>query len=85
MDPFSPQVVVSLLPLEDFDAPVYDQIHQKQIVAGEMTPNIVENPVVQEQVIVLEIPTAAQPHIFLKNSTGSLCSGYRSRVPSPIL
>ena len=35
---------------------MYDQIHQEQIVAGEMTQNIVENPAVQEQVIVQEIP-----------------------------
>ena len=51
----APQVVVSLPPLEEFDAPVYDRIHQRHIVAGEMTPNIVENPAVQEQVVVQEI------------------------------
>ena len=49
-----PQVFVLLPPLEEFDAPVYDQVHQEQIVAGEMTLNIVENPVVQERVIVQE-------------------------------
>ena len=38
----------------EFDAPVYDQIHLEQNVAGEMTLNIVENPVAQEQVIVQE-------------------------------
>ena len=46
----APQVV------EEFDALVYDQSFQEQIVAGEMTPNIVENPALQEQVIVQEIP-----------------------------
>ena len=35
---------------------MYNQIHQEQIVAGETTQNIVENPAVQEQVIVQEIP-----------------------------
>ena len=56
VEPFSPHVVGSFSPLE-FDAPVYDQIHQEQIVAGYiyMTLNIVE-PAVQEQVIVHEIP-----------------------------
>ena len=48
----APQVVVSLPPFDEFTAPVYNQVHQEQIVAGETTPNIVEIPVVQEQVIV---------------------------------
>ena len=52
----APQVVGSLPPSEEFDAPVYNQIHQQQIVAGETTQNMVENPSVQEQVIVQEIP-----------------------------
>ena len=56
METFAPQVVLSLPPFEEFTAPVYDQIHQEQIVAGEMTPNFVENPAVQEQVIIQEIP-----------------------------
>ena len=38
----APQVVVSLPPFEVFTAPVYNQVHQEQIVAGEMTQNIVE-------------------------------------------
>ena len=50
----TPQVVVSLSPCEEFSAPVYNQVHQEQIVAGEMTPNLVENPAVQEQTIVQE-------------------------------
>ena len=48
VEAFSPQVVRSLPPLEEFDAPVYLQIHQEQIVAGETTQNMVENPAVQE-------------------------------------
>ena len=42
--------------LEEFTEPVYDQVHQEQFAAGEMTENIVEIPVVQEQVIVQAIP-----------------------------
>ena len=33
----APQVVGSLPPFEAFDAPVYNQVHQEQIVAGKMT------------------------------------------------
>ena len=47
-----PDVVVPLLPAEEFSAPVYDQVHQVQIAASEMTVDIVEIPVVHEQVIV---------------------------------
>ena len=39
---------------------MYNQIHQEQIVAGETTRNTFENPVVQEQVVVQEIPQAPQ-------------------------
>ena len=38
----APQVFVSLPPFEEFTAPVYNPVHQEQIVAGEMTQNIVE-------------------------------------------
>ena len=38
--------------LEEFAEPVYDQVHQEQIAASEMTENIAEILVVQEQVIV---------------------------------
>ena len=48
---FAPQVVVSLPPFEEFIARVYNQVHQEQNVAGEMTLNTV-----QEQVTVQEIP-----------------------------
>ena len=47
----APQAVSSFLPLEEFDAPVYNQIHQEQIVVGEMTQNIIANPALQEQVV----------------------------------
>ena len=50
------QVIGSLPRLEEFEAPVYDQIHQEHIVAGEITQNIVKILVVQDQVIVQEIP-----------------------------
>ena len=52
VEPYAPRVVASLLPLEEFSGPVYDQVHQEQIAASEMTENIAEIPVVQEQVIV---------------------------------
>ena len=42
--------------MEEFTEPVYNQVHQEQIAAGETTENIAEIPVVQEQVIVQEIP-----------------------------
>ena len=52
----APQVVGSSLPpFEKFAVPVYNQVHQEQIVAGETTQNIVEFPAVQEQVIFQEI------------------------------
>ena len=56
----TPQAVGSPPPFEEFDAPVYSQIHQEQIVAGETYQNTLENPVVQEQVVVQEIPQAPQ-------------------------
>ena len=42
--------------LEEFTEPVYDHVHQEQILAGEMTENIVEILVVQEQVIAQALP-----------------------------
>ena len=50
----APQVVGSLPPFEDFGAPVYNQIHQEQIVAVETTQNTFENPAVQEQVQIVK-------------------------------
>ena len=56
VEPYAPRVVGSLLPLEKFTEPEYDQVHQEQIAASEMTENIAEIPVVQEQVIVRTRP-----------------------------
>ena len=56
----APQIVGSLPPFAEFTEPVYNQVHQEQIVAGEMTQNIIENPAVQEQVIVQEIPPVVE-------------------------
>ena len=41
-----------LPPAEEFSAPVYDQVHQEQIAASEMTVDFAEIPVMHEQVIV---------------------------------
>ena len=56
VEAFSPLVVGSLPPLDEFDAPVYNRIHQEQIVAGMTIQHRDENPAVQEHVIVQEIP-----------------------------
>ena len=56
----STQVVGSLPPSEEFDAPVYNQIHQEQIDAGMTTQHRSENPAVQDQVIVQEILEVVQ-------------------------
>ena len=50
VEAFSPQVIGSLSPLDEFDAPVYNRIHQEQVVAGMATQHRVENQSVQEQV-----------------------------------
>ena len=55
VEAFSP-VVGALPPLDEFHAPVYNQILQEQIVAGMTTQHRVENPSAQEQLIVQEIP-----------------------------
>ena len=59
VDPSAPRVVGSLPPVEEFSLPVFYQVHQEQSVAGEITENIVEFPVVQEQVIVQAISRVA--------------------------
>ena len=56
VEAYVPQVVGSLPPLQEFVAPVYNQIHQEHIVTGMTTQHRVGNPAVQEQVIVQEIP-----------------------------
>ena len=55
----APRVVGSLPPVEEFSLPVFYQVHQEQFSAGETTENIVEFPVVQEQMIVQAIPRVA--------------------------
>ena len=47
-----PRVVGSLPPGEVFAAPVFNQVHQEQLAAGEIPENMVVIPVVREQVIV---------------------------------
>ena len=61
VEPFSPHVVGPLPPLKEFAGPMYNQIHQEQIAAGETTENIAEIPVEEEQVIVQEIPEVVGP------------------------
>ena len=51
VEPSAPCVVGSLPPVEEFTEPVYDQVLQEQIAAGEMTVDIAEIPVVHQQVI----------------------------------
>ena len=65
VEPSAPCVVGSLPPVEEFTEPVDDHVHQEQIFAGEMTENIVEIPVVQEEVIVQAIPEVVDslPHV----------------------
>ena len=56
MVPSAPCVVGSLPPVDEFSAPVYDQVLQEHIFACDITENIAEIPVVQEQVIGQAIP-----------------------------
>ena len=44
VEAFSPQVVGSFSPLDEFDAPGYNRIHQEQVGAGMATQLRVENP-----------------------------------------
>ena len=48
--------VAHSLPPEEFTEPVYSPVHQEQFSAGDTTENIVNFPVVQEQVLVQAIP-----------------------------
>ena len=72
MEISSPQVIDSLLAFEEFIAPVYNQGHQEQIAAGLTSLNIVEILVVQEQVIVQEIPQVSTDRRF-NSSLGRCC------------
>ena len=66
---------------------MYNQVHQAQIAAGETTLNIVEIPVVQEQIIVQEIPQAPQigdsplllEDCYRTDRCGNTGAGYFSR------
>ena len=60
-EPFSPHVVGPLRPLKQFNEPVYKQVHQEPIAAGETTENIADIPVEEEQAIVQEIPEVVGP------------------------
>ena len=57
----APRVVGSLPPVEEFSAPVYDQVHQELVSSSEMTVDIADIPVVHEQVIVQDIPEVFVP------------------------
>ena len=50
-----PRVVGSLPPFEVVSAPVFDQVRQEQLAAGEIRENMVVIPVFREQVIVQAI------------------------------
>ena len=52
LDATASQVVGSLPLGEVFAAPVFNQVHQEQLAGGEIPENLVEIPVVPEQVIV---------------------------------
>ena len=56
-----PRVVGPLPPCEVVSAPVFDQVHQEQLAAGVIPENMVEIPVVREQVIVQAIPRVVGP------------------------
>ena len=71
MEPSAPCVVGSLPPVEEFSAPVYDQVLQEHIFAGEITENIVEIPVVHEQVIVQDILRLLILFLLLKSLLGT--------------
>ena len=55
-----PDVVVPLLPVEEFTEPVHNSVHHEQIVAGAMPQNIIGTAAVQEQVIVQDIPPVVE-------------------------
>ena len=63
VEPSAPYVVGSLPPVEEFSGPVYDQVHQELFTASVSSENIVDFPVVQEQVIVQEIPDGCLIHL----------------------
>ena len=77
----APQVIGSHPPFEVFTEPVYNQVRQEQIVAGEMTQKIIEHSAVQEQVIVREIlPVSVVERM---QAPIRLLSGYKNKLPRP--
>ena len=70
VEPIAPRVVGSLLPAEEATGPVYDHVHQEQFAAGEMSENMVEFHVVQEQVIVQAIPVVDDSLPLVEEFTG---------------
>ena len=69
-----PRVVGSLPPVEEFTGHVFDQVHQEQFAAGEMTENFAEIPVVKEQVIVGVRPEPlAEPRHWFIPGLEALC------------
>ena len=73
-------VVGSLPPCEVFAAPVFDQVHQEQLAAGEITENIAKIPVVQEQVLVKAIP-----RFVVSLPPVDEFTAYVARRPSPLV
>ena len=53
---------------------MYNQVHQEQIAAGETTEDTAKIPVVQEQVIVQDIPDVVVPLPPVEEFTEPVCS-----------
>ena len=70
VEPIAPRVVDPLPPIEEFTVPVYDKVLQEHFAASEMPENIVEFPVVPEQVIVQAIPEFVGPLPPIEEFTG---------------
>ena len=87
VEPYAPRIVGSLPPLEEFSAPGYNPVHHEQIVAGEMTQNIIGNFAVQEQIIVPGIPPVVEriqeqivPDHRCDSAAFTVCSQYELHV-----
>ena len=64
------QVVDPLPPAEEFSEPVCNQVHRERFAAGETVENLVDIPVVQEQVIVQAFPRVVGSHPPVAESAG---------------
>ena len=80
-----PEVVVSLPPVEEFTVPVYDQVHQEQISASEMTENIAEVPVVHEQMIVGLRPERLVDASGPQSCERAACPRFEAPLLSPVV